>query len=214
MKARPLPFSGPMIVALLEGRKTMTRRIMKPQPSLNWIPYSSGDVHKIIEGELDLDKIIGWGVSNYDGDEAYKCPYGKPGDLLWCKETIDATYGCDAFYRADEKRLVDSHSRGWDLWHKDKRKLPCKVISSRYMPKWASRITLEITDITIERLQDISEEDAVAEGIRCSQDSAKTAFRNLWESINGKSSWDSNLYVWTISFKVYKCNIDSFKGNT
>ncbi len=208
MKARPILFSGPMIRALLEGRKTQTRRIVKPQLTHDDSrPFSA--VHM-------LD-----GYAVFDGGEV-KCPYGIPGDLLWVRESLDAITGCDAEYAADGTRVGDA--MGWDRWIGADYKLPLKAIPSIHMPRWASRLTLEITDVRVQRLQDISEEDARAEGITdggclncgvsepcgCSdpRPDARDAFAWLWHSIHGEESWHANPWVWCISFRVHRCNVD------
>ena len=118
-------------------------------------------------------------------------PYGKPGDRLWVRETwhdaSSSLHSC-ALYRADG---IDLH---WDKW-----------TPSIHMPRWASRITLEITSVRVERLQDISEADAQAEGITSAEclecDGFVNAFSKLWEQINGPGSWDANPWVWAIEFR-------------
>lgn len=194
-KERPILFSTPMVQAILEGKKTMTRRIMKPQP-------------------IKLDSV------NYDWNGLWftdknhcgrvlrnKCPYGEVGDILWVRETWkyeESTKYTDVcsdgvfYYKADK----DSHIiRGWK--------------PSIFMPKEACRIRLEITNIMVERLNDISEEDAINEGVEKWLDGnykaygknagkyerAKDSFRSLWQSINGEQSWEANPWVWIIEFK-------------
>jgi hypothetical protein len=236
MKTKPIIFNPEMIRAILDGRKTQTRRVIKPQP----ISYHNSD-----------GALCGWVKSGFavgGREEGVKetmlehCPFGQPCDLLWVRETIDATYDCDALYVADEERLVDAHPHGWDLWHKEHRELPVKVIPSIYMPRWASRITLEITNIRVERLQDISKEDAIAEGFKAiTKDGGitikygipdsdgfpgndnygwpwpdwhtdpRTAYKYLWESIYGEGSWGANPWVWVIEFKTHFQNIDELK---
>ena len=124
-------------------------------------------------------------------------PYGKPGDRLWVRETwhdaSSSLHSC-ALYRADG---IDLH---WDKW-----------TPSIHMPRWASRITLEITSVRVERLQEISEADAQAEGWtrrpevstdpQVHKEAARDWFMDLWESINGPGSWDANPWVWVIEFK-------------
>ena len=217
-KERPILFSGPMIRALLEGRKTQTRRIMKPGP-----PNGCG----VLAAPPN-----GWryeGVE-YQDESVERCPYGVPGDRLWCRETLDGLMGCDASYVADDKRIVDAHPDGWDVW-RDGRSLPPRVVPSIFMPRWASRITLEVTEVRVQRLQEISEEDAQAEGARYFADipagpygdigtrwsmlydnpentdhclrRASLAFGQAWNAINGNSApWGSNPYVWAITFRV------------
>lgn len=199
MKERPILFSGPMVKAILDGRKTQTRRVIKPQPSISG-PY---------EGFL------------YGRTFGYTCPYGSKGEALWVRETWRYDRETDykpIAYRADGQIA----SEKWK--------------PSIFMPRWASRITLEITDVRVERVKDISPHNALAEGIRqISKDAGLTwkygisdndgypghdnhgwpwkdfrrspveAFKKLWDSINGKKyPWESNPWVWVIEFKRIK----------
>ena len=192
MTERPIIFSAPMVRAILAGTKTQTRRVVNLKP---W--------HQIEE----RDDGTPW-LWMYDDDRAtdhwVPCPYGQLGDRLWVREAIDALCGCDAAYVADGKRLVDAHHDGWDVW-RDGRNLPYRTIRSIHMPRWASRITLEITGVRVERLQDISETDTVAEGIPAGEvspdDAGRFAYRLLWESLHGLGSWDANPWVWVVEFK-------------
>lgn len=211
-KERPILFSGAMVRAIREDRKTQTRRVIKPQPD-----------RKLKAGEGDPGF---WFVESYHSP-AWKCPYGKPGDRLWVRETFsrDATsmYPCPpVWYRASESIESD----GIHTCPKDKQLpwadcLACweerhgkfKWRPSIFMPRWASRITLEVTGVRVERLQEISEADAKAEGIeelshgfrdylqRDVQMDAVSSYESLWESINGAGSWDANPWVWVIEFK-------------
>jgi hypothetical protein len=188
MKERPIIFNAAMVNAILSGQKTQTRRIIKPAPA--WVMKSGVMSFK---GRVGLPHSI--------------CPYGQIEDRLWVRETIDGIWGCDASYMADDTRLADVLEGWWD----EPQRLPIKRIPSIHMPRWASRITLEITDLRVERLQDISEEDAKAEGVPldCPIGNIKAyqkapysyCFAQLWESINGEGSWDANPWVWVISFK-------------
>lgn len=222
MRERPILFSSPMVRAILAGTKTQTRRVVKPprnRPAFvlldhgnGWWPYQSDDD----DGESALCD---------DGMEhPYTCPYGRPGDRLWVRETFAAAIYSDGMrfveYKAD-RSLSDFD--GYDnpaggRWR-----------PSIHMPRWASRITLEITDVRVERLQDISEADAVAEGVRrgdCKlhdlgdgvamfldesgwfaperytrHNAPRHAFREAWETINGPESWVANPWLWVIEFK-------------
>ncbi len=206
MSERGIIFSGEMVRAILDGRKTMTRRIVKPQP----------------------DKSI---MRPVPGQYFQKpCPYGQAGDRLYCKETwqVDAPRDgtwCDTMFYGDRCSPLDwiperyrkpehcLYRATWDgvdnLWWR----------SSRFMPKWASRIWLELTGVRPERLQDITREDAQAEGITeylCEMglpgtEEADDLWRNrtsienfaaLWDSINGeRSPWERNDWVWALSFR-------------
>lgn len=187
MKERPILFSAEMVNAIMSGRKTQTRRIVKPEPDsiLNGEPYWN-------IGGLRLRETA---------NNPLHCKYGSIGDRLWVRETFwhnDEIPGIDGCcYRADGEmpnHMID----GGTKWK-----------PSIFMPRWASRILLEITDIRVERLQDISESDAKAEGCRCNKDTCaetgygnyRDSYRALWESINGKGSWDTNPFVFAISFK-------------
>jgi hypothetical protein len=207
MKERPILFSAPMVRALLDGTKTQTRRIMKPQPIPNeykpgkhW--WSCNKVQMMVDVEDKLQNSIEW-----EGFCADMCPYGKIGDRLWVREAF--AYGlCTKepyAYRATHK--PSDLEEGWD----DK----IKWTPSIHMPRIASRITLELAGVKVERLQDISEADAKAEGVERHADDGvdyygplhnghvcpKYAFARLWECINGFDSWSANPWVWAISFK-------------
>lgn len=179
MKERPILFSTDMVKAILDDKKTMTRRVIKHPEKYERIR------------ECD-----------------FCCPYGKVGQRLWVRETWDSDCTCcnpkcnGVIYKAGYSGVI----------------VPDKWRPSIFMPRWASRITLEITNIRVERLQEITEKDALAEGVdwysienkiegigrwiegigRCQQ-----AFRKLWDSINTKRgySWESNPWVWVISFR-------------
>ena len=199
-----------MVRAILDGRKTQTRRIVKPQP-LHVTPFMTGQLggEKTPTGEFGLhlnnDRVI---------EKHVRCPYGQPGDRLWVREACYVEsigtangYGRHILYRATDQDAPVS-----------------KWTPSIHMPRWASRITLEVESVRVERLQDISEEDAIAEGIECweergvddAQDYYRdyitgghcynpiASYRSLWESINGPGSWEANPWVWVITFKRVK----------
>jgi len=147
-----------MARAIHENRKTMTRRVIKPQPL---------DIH----GSAFM--------------KTTKCPYGQPGDRLWVRETF-AESRSGVIYRAAP--MFDDCEEGDVSW---------KWKPSIHMPRWASRITLEITAVRVERLQDISEEDAKREGFP-----DVVHFYELWTILNGKESWRANPWVWVVEFKV------------
>ncbi len=233
MKARPILFSAPMVLALLDGRKTQTRRPIKPQP----IIHDNGSYRW--DGCLGGFKgCAGTHVEDFPKLASWYCPYGKVGDLIWVRESfrIESSGVQSVYYRADEE------------WHKGAGWKP-----SIHIPRWASRLTLKITNVRVERLQDISEADAKAEGCfftdygrKCFHQnkppcdvgdckapenthpqrdgwmwkdtnsdqqclgSAKTAYGNLWNTINGAESWNANPFVWVIEFEVHKMNINAF----
>lgn len=208
MAERPILFSAQMVRALLTGTKTQTRRVVKPPRNRSafvlldhgngWWPYQSDD------GESELCD---------DGMEhPYTCPYGQPGDRLWVREAFSGPHCMDA---TDECVAVrpSKWGEGSRIWywadgnptHGDwTRPRP-----SIHMPRWASRILLEVTAIHVERLQDISAEDATAEGVDFAGHSPEILrdywpderFSMLWETINGDGSWNSNPWVWVVEFK-------------
>ncbi len=222
MKEKPILFSTSMVQAILEERKLMTRRVVKMRDgSLMDDNDLSNHLDNSFSHVMDFTK-------KYPYWEELKCPYGEVGDILWVRETFGfGTRPCPVNgwrdgieYKADEKYIDDvedlplydlpegiefKESKGWK--------------PSIFMPKDACRIFLEITDIRVERLQDISEEDAIAEGVEKWSDGfdykcyskhagrythAKDSFFSLWESINGKESWDKNPFVWVLNFKRIK----------
>lgn len=195
MKERPILFNAPMVRALLDGSKTQTRRVVKPQPDA----WTGGTT--LVKFTLDDEKLGRLGV-------AIPCPYGQPGDRLWVRETHCDLWGCfveprqePVIYRADGEADINVIGRWTPGIH---------------MRRAASRITLEIADVRVERLQDISEEDAMAEGAReCDPVSGREVllagksqrgsfvlhYRDIWESINGPGSWGANPWVWVVEFK-------------
>lgn len=214
MKERPILFSAPMVRAILDGRKTQTRRTVKPQPDGR---HCRVDFE---HGFLKESSMLGgcWSVSRKQ-----LCPYGKPGDRLWVRETwkyLDWTEdGCPYIaYKADgtdtlrpvnDERWIERVEDVWadlsssenysvDNCASDRRWRP-----SIHMPRWASRITIEITGIRVERLHAIRAEDALAEGVEWDgmYEHPRDNFISLWESINGHGSWDANPWVWVVEFK-------------
>lgn len=215
MKERPILFSAPMVRAILEGRKTQTRRVVKPQC------HPFGDMLTANEVALEFSS----------GTRSVRCPYGQPGDRLWVKETYmpdpprDRTW-CSVAWE-DDKRLdgiperfqISKHvifRASWDGIELGGWK------PSIHMPRWASRITLEITGVRVERLNEISILDSHAEGVggtygetgislgfpglnhEWDNKTAVEQYQWLWESINGPGSWDLNPWVWVVEFKGIK----------
>jgi hypothetical protein len=202
MKTRPILFSAPMIRAILAGHKTQTRRIYKEE-----FPLSYG----FLGIDQDTNRALFSGPSFHTG---LRCPYGTIGDRLWVRETWQEVTGPSrdddpAEFQASRKGIT--YSADWE----EKAPFPWKP--SVFMPRWASRITLEITDIRVQRLQAISEIDARAEGISTSITSpsptgipglnaknyvhARDYFADLWNHIHGDSQWERNPFVWAITFK-------------
>lgn len=208
MKERPVIFNGEMVRAILDGRKTQTRRIMKVQPE------SSGFGLRFITESLnnrDTGKYF-WSQSDACGinkprSKPFLSPFGQVGDRLWVRETFAA-------FDADWKHPGKPHDLRDGPWPNvvypaSVAKIPdgtCRP--SIHMPRWASRITLEITAVRVERLNDISEEDAKAEGVAPSQHIItppealyRVGFLKLWQSIYGAESWSANPWVWVIDFR-------------
>lgn len=213
MKERPILFSGPMVRAILEGRKTQTRRVVKFKPQ-DFVDQQYDDAKKFKAFITD----------EYGAPHEKPCPYGKLGDRLWVRETwkrsglswhhtrpdIDEVYvsyragGIPHSFERPHQETLPGDSKSSDGW-----------VPSIHMPRWASRINLEITGVRVERLQDISEEAAKAEGITESTSVAVSAdpekdlvdlyaatFASLWDQINGtKYTWSSNPWVWVVEFK-------------
>lgn len=220
-KERPILFSTPMVQAILEGKKTQTRRIIKPQPSecdhtsfvdADWKNTGFTPSRISIKYGRLYCANCGAGTERSKDYGGQMCPYGKTGDILWVRESWRFAGGyekkpdtrvmspADFIYRADEE---------WSG--------PFKP--SIHMPRNACRIFLEITDIRVERLHDISEEGAIAEGIEDLTGGQKLSFRNyinghpmtpvgsfksLWKKINGEENWNQNPWVWVIEFKPIK----------
>lgn len=207
MAERPILFSGAMVVALLASTKTQTRRVIKPVGNddgfvlqdygSGWWPYRSDD------GELPMK----------DGNEIpHACPYGQPGDRLWVRETFAKIDGQTQPWIETDYRATYTHGdRLGDTLGIKKRWTP-----AIHMPRAASRITLEVTGVRVEQLQDISEADARAEGSPCVDEvtgrevlfpdaskcgTYKLGYRSVWETINGPGSWDANPWVWVIEFR-------------
>ncbi|HCF3719427.1 TPA: hypothetical protein NID03_006007 [Pseudomonas aeruginosa] len=228
MKERPILFNDQMVRAILEGRKTVTRRVMKPQP----MPSKSGGHHwpcKVHQSMLHVERELQNGEGCWCGLAEAACPYGQPGDRLWVRETWTDVNMCGApalAYRADEDIrdlmeepgfLDDRGAFNYDdprvkpypfaCWYAELDQARWRP--SIHMPRWASRILLEITAVRVERLQDISNDQAIAEGIDTHPMgfygngciTAGGAFLELWESINGDGRWADNPWVWVIEFK-------------
>lgn len=234
-RERPILFSGAMVKAILEDRKVQTRRVVKPQPVpgrngwFDWgykhgAPKATSPRSCFWHGET-------WAKEGGSAPIDQYCPYGQPGEKLWVRETWATSADYDGvplkgilydrdpiYYRADGYELTFDHHGG-------------KWRPGIFLPRWASRITLEITEVRVERLQDISEADAIAEGIRTEKlppdpdnfhppgsygfisgihprgkgtiwPTPRGAYRELWGSINGKKApWSSNPWLWVLAFR-------------
>lgn len=226
MKTRPITFGAPMVRAILEGRKTQTRRVVKIHPS-NPVrgPVSTEYQHvNVGRHSYDNDKPPAFGArfSSASGADLFvPCPYGVPGERLWVREPY-YTRESDGItlYAADQAFKLHPSSLGSRVMRG--RVVPCggELLSptqlaeagwvkrnSMFMPRSASRITLEVVSVRVERVQDISEEDATAEGVSFTKyvnANARFHFRELWDDINGSRGhgWDANPWVWRIEFRV------------
>lgn len=206
VKERPILFSGPMVRAILGGNKTQTRRIIKPQPPSYINELHGGKLSKRFPYSLEDDDMnhVGEGFQD-DNGQFWICPYGKAGDRLWVRENFQQVEQ-DGFtvkprtelQRTRQGLCYQADGESCPITFGD---VPLKWRPSIHMPRWACRITLEITELRIERLQGISEADALAEGV--TDDPPCTAadmYSVLWEQINGEGSWGLNPWVWAVSF--------------
>lgn len=202
-KEIPILFSTSMVQAILDDRKSMTRRVVKPQPDENGVEFMPN------APSLDWEQVYKdiwrpWIWDTEEGESIMKdCPYGQPGDLLWVRESWCKITNAS---KEEDNRLHYRASTG-------KNNFTWKP--SIHMMKSDARIWLQVTDVRVERLNDISEEDAIAEGIlKINTGYYKNylydtggippfaSFRSLWQSINGPESWDANPWVWVVSYKV------------
>lgn len=230
MKVTPMLFNDEMVRAIVDDRKTQTRRIVKADIPDN---FCRGYVAAITNGER---WAIARSILNPEGAAAFPpdpepgflCPYGKPGDLIYIKETHafsrlfdlmpprDVPVGSDVYYKA-----TMSEQEFHDL---------CAITrQSIFMRRWASRLTLKIKSIRLEQLQNISRDDAKAEGIEIARYAADrtplyrhyqysnipdsnpvASFESLWESINGNGSWNANPWVWRIEYEPIMQNVDVY----
>ncbi|EOT1756571.1 morphogenetic protein [Citrobacter koseri] len=212
MTERGMIFNGEMVRAILDGRKTQTRRIVK------------SDCMDI--GEKDDGTLWPWREHDNGGDYWYPCPFGEVGDRIWVRETWQAIHdSVDEFGHVEERTYSPSIPKEKDrYWHtvyaehfgdenREDRGFPWRP--AIHMPRWASRILLEITSVRVERLNDISQKDAQAEGMELTgwrptysdPDSGGEVwtpydnFAELWQSLYGVGSWLSNPWVWVIEFR-------------
>lgn len=214
MIERPILFSGPMVRAILAGRKVQTRRIVKPQPLVGdggcWFPEppqkpTSRARHYANEAHMRRGLPLDFQF------------YGAPGDRLWVKETWQPrasarAVGWEVTYAADVSVFFHDVDRVPGSW-KFPKAAAIGWVTPLFMPRWASRLTLEVTGVRVERLCDISEEDAKAEGVEAVNGHPergaffgvgpchREGFAQLWADLNGAGSWESNPWVWAITFK-------------
>lgn len=209
MREHPILFSAPMVRAILEGSKTQTRRVVRKQFAAD-----------AIVAEVAATTPEGWQISGHSGlwwddagaclDDAVRCPYGMPGDLLWVREHWRAPASCDhlpprSISDSEPLRFIADETTGPDAGFGKARR-------AFHMPRWASRVSLEVTGVRVERLQDISVSDSIAEGLGeyashlrglspCLE--WRYAYEDLWTEINGPESWAVNPWVWVIEFRRF-----------
>jgi hypothetical protein len=196
MNDHPILFSGSMVQAIFAGRKTQTRRVIRPQPA--------PDVEAISEAP-DTDPIIGCMVSGHSGiweDEhglglKWRCPYGVPGDQLWVKETFAIVSDGEKDGKCFRADMTD-----FDFLDRERGE---RWTPSILMPKRASRLRLDVIRIRVQRLQDIDPKDAVAEGVPTGGfASPLREFEMLWDTINSRRGfgWKANPWVWAVTFRA------------
>lgn len=225
MKERPILYSGPMVLAIMKGWKTETRRVIKNQPKASPAYSFSQAFHHDEEYSREpgatfagrkVDPLRWWFCDASGPVTSYRCPYGVVGDRLWVREGhrfFEAGNGVDYIqYRADQESLVIPNTQEaadyvvgrFDKWR-----------PSIFMPRWASRLLLEVKDIRVERLQEITGEGCLAEGIiwdadwkmigPCEGDAGGVIenFGALWDSLNAKRGfgWEANPWVWVVVFR-------------
>ena len=220
MSEKPIIFNGDMVRAILRGDKTQTRRCVKPQPL-----EESNECCQVLTDTTHWIFCESDGEDSWRTTDEFKCPYGNVGDELWVRESFDIeSFGAGVA----QIRYEADNARGDNRGVSD-RKLPDRLggVPSIHMPRHCSRIQLRITDVRVERVQDITAADCLAEGI-AGLDAYRTnileqsaewtkeriermtivQFKNLWDSINGKPradgvdiSWNANPYCWCISFE-------------
>lgn len=225
IKERGIRFSGEEVRATLDGRKTQTRRVIKPQPPnasrtdhQHWSYYYTGDMWHpeasclTYEGDPNIGKWAYLGRTNsghhVDLIKPIKCPYGKPGDRLWVRETWQAVKDWQEhgeWFRDERER--DEVRPDDPICYRATDPNPDEIgwRPSIHMPRWASRILLEITDVRAERVRDITQIDAECEGTSYDKRGSGpiVRFKNLWDSLNAKRGhpWDNNDWVWVITSK-------------
>lgn len=234
-KERPILFTGPMVRAIRDGRKTQTRRVVKPY----YLPVLIGESHHILsvngmsctyQYRAHFDEASGEYVYETSSCKLF-CPYGDVGDRLWVRETWALVYchedydapGYVDFFEDWVKPIPAGTPEGWNLiykaddgWEKHRDDRGFKWRPPIPIPRWASRILLEITDVRVERLQEISYLDCIAEGVPpvpCYDDTpepstilaaARSVFCARWDEINGKkerSGWIANPWVYVVTFR-------------
>lgn len=220
MKEHPILFSSQMVRAILDGRKTQTRRVIKPP---RW-----AFIDDVQASKTTNNRFFVWVPDDCDTEYQIYCPYGDAGDTLWVREThaivprtaYQNSTGVEQILKPNDNHDLAIFKEGW------KRSPPSRWRPSIHMPRWAARMLLEVTHVRAERLQDISEADAEREGIELIEHNCFKnylagkpydeipgyeylqdpigSFRSLWKSINGADAWDLNPWVWVVEFERVK----------
>lgn len=234
MKVVPMLFNTEMVKAIIDGRKTVTRRLVTPQPQDSGEGYHLWPSKKLetMVRVSDIEHMPAYQEAYHLDIIKESCPVANIGDLIYVRETIYGLFSIQPesdtyeFYKRltrDIKYVAD----GGDLPKTTRHCKAWKTVPSIHMPRWASRITLRVTDIRIERVQDITETQAKNEGVSRNvwfkphgsieddwlndgdlKSKYKTSFANIWESIH--KNWDENPYVWVIEFDVVMMNVDEY----
>lgn len=210
MKEHPIAFKPELVRAILEGRKTQTRRLVTERKLAVRLPRTVHPDYGMFTGCSSAEPGVHraamnqYGAVSVDlgttflgvkpGEFSWVSPYGEPGDRLWVKEALRPSADGFVSYALDGEEVVHQGQLGAWPWKPSK-------LGAMYCPRWASRITLELTDVRVERLQAISERDAIAEGIE-PVGFPREAFAKLWDQINGKRApWASNPWLWVLTFR-------------
>ena len=217
MADRPIIFSAPMVRALLDGRKTQTRRVLG----------NSGPGR----GRSNIFSAqIGWSDSYVldpgNANWRERDTPDAPGDRLWVREcwrTASAYDDLSPSQMGGEEPIRYEADQTWQTWGWGRPHSTGRHRAARHMPRWASRLALLVTDVRVQRLQEISSAGAIAEGcppyansatIDCDTPNPRDDFKRLWNSIHGSDAWDANPWVAAISFTVHRCNIDTMEEGT
>lgn len=218
MKERPILMSAPMVRSILAGTKSQTRRVVKPEGAHRVFQFRGTTA---AAGADEPTGEWGWCGSESVVHKHIRCPYGVPGDRLWVREAWRAPSEFNAIKPSDLRAPVDGLLGTPIVYEATRHKSVQfgKLRPGMFMPRWASRFTLQVTGVRVERLQDISNLDALEEGItvELSPDGCPLtyggtvdalrpygpveAYRALWERLNGAGSWDANPLVWVVEFK-------------
>ena len=200
MKTIPMIFNQQMVQALVDGRKTVTRRLIKGNPKID----ACGNF-------IVSDRNYGQDINGNPKTKAFTHFHGpcRLGDLIWVRETLEINCYLDGYYLADNA-VLDLGNRDWHYRNPEY----VGKVPSIHMPRWASRLTLRVTDVRCERLQQVDKQQAQKEGVNptgCTKGFWVTAYQMLWDSIY--SNWDENPWVWVIEFEVIKSNVDKVINN-